>query len=184
MYKILLEKIYDSIENKGIITNISTIELKPESMIDVVRDRVVKTKAFRDFYTMKTATEFVSDYLANLDAGVDKSLINKLLLAYLNQNVIYSEDLTKQSEEQALAAISLTFGMVQKDELIISEGELITDEKYKEFLGLGPDYIIGNLTPAQMFRYFVAPLYMEMAKADVLDVEEFKKIGNYQMGLK
>ena len=138
--KIVLEKIYDTIENKGIITNISTIELKPESMIDVVRDRVVKTKAFRDFYTMKTATEFVSDYLANLDAGVDKSLINKLLLAYLNQNVIYSEDLTKQSEEQALAAISLTFGMVQKDELIISEGELITDEKYNIINSLRKEY--------------------------------------------
>lgn len=138
--KALLEKIYDTIENRGIITNISTIELKPESMIDVVRDRVVKTKAFRDFYTMKTATEFASDYLANLDSDVDKSLINKLLLAYLNQNVVYSEDLTKQSEEQALASISLTFGMVQKDELIISEGELITDEKYNILNSLRKEY--------------------------------------------
>lgn len=138
--KALLEKIYDTIENRGIITNISTIELKPESMIDVVRDRVVKTKAFRDFYTMKTATEFVSDYLANLDSDVDKSLINKLLLAYLNQNVVYSEDLTKQSEEQALAAISLTFGMVQKDELIISEGEIISDEKYNILNSLRKEY--------------------------------------------
>ena len=138
--KALLEKIYDTIENKGIITNISTIELKPESMIDVVRDRVVKTKAFRDFYTMKTATEFASDYLANLDSDVDKSLINKLLLAYLNQNVVYSEDLTKQSEEQALASISLTFGMVQKDELIISEGEIISDEKYNILNSLRKEY--------------------------------------------
>lgn len=152
--KILLEKIYDSIENKGIITNISTIELKPESMIDVVRDRVVKTKAFRDFYTMKTATEFVSDYLANLDAGVDKSLINKLLLAYLNQNVIYSEDLTKQSEEQALAAISLTFGMVQKDELIISEGELITDEKYNIINSLRKEYDAMNSDSSFFNRNF------------------------------
>ena len=136
----ILEKIYDTIENRGIITNISTIELKPESMIDVVRDRVVKTKAFRDFYTMKTATEFASDYLANLDFDVDKSLINKLLLAYLNQNVVYSEDLTKQSEEQALAAISLTFGMVQKDELIISEGEIISDEKYNILNSLRKEY--------------------------------------------
>lgn len=136
----VLEKIYDTIENRGIITNISTIELKPESMIDVVRDRVVKTKAFRDFYTMKTATEFASDYLANLDSDVDKSLINKLLLAYLNQNVVYSEDLTKQSEEQALAAISLTFGMVQKDELIISEGEIISDEKYNILNSLRKEY--------------------------------------------
>ena len=97
--RVVLENIYDTIENKGIITNISTIELKPESMIDVVRDRVVKTKMFRDFYTMKTATEFISDYLASLDSAIDKSLINKLLLAYLNQNVIYSEDLTKQAEQ-------------------------------------------------------------------------------------
>lgn len=140
MNRAILEKIYDTIENRGIITNISTIELKPESMIDVVRDRVVKTKAFRDFYTMKTATEFASDYLANLDSDVDKSLINKLLLAYLNQNVVYSEDLTKQSEEQALAAISLTFGMVQKDELIISEGEIISDEKYNILNSLRKEY--------------------------------------------
>ena len=152
--KIVLEKIYDTIENKGIITNISTIELKPESMIDVVRDRVVKTKAFRDFYTMKTATEFVSDYLANLDASVDKSLINKLLLAYLNQNVIYSEDLTKQSEEQALAAISLTFGMVQKDELIISEGELITDEKYNIINSLRKEYDAMNSDSSFFNRNF------------------------------
>ena len=136
----VLENIYDTIENKGVITNISTIELKPESMIDVVRDRVIKTKMFRDFYTMKTATEFVSDYLAGLDSGIDKSLINKLLLEYLNQNVVYSEDLTKQAEEQALAAISLTFGMVQKDELIISEGELITDEKYNIINSLRKEY--------------------------------------------
>lgn len=136
----VLEKIYDTIENKGVITNVSTIDLKPESMIDVVRDRVVKTKSFRDFYTMKTATEFISDYLANLDSDIDKSLINKLLLAYLNQNVVYSEDLTKQSEEQALAAISLTFGMVQKDELIISEGEVITDEKYNIINSLRKEY--------------------------------------------
>ncbi len=149
--KDVLEKIYDTIENKGIITNISTIELKPESMIDVVRDRVVKTRSFRDFYTMRSATEFVSDYLAKLDSDIDKSLVNKLLLEYLNQNVIYSEDLTKQSEEQALAAISLTFGMVQKDELIISEGEVITDEKYNIINSLRKEYDAMN-TDASFFN--------------------------------
>ena len=150
----VLEKIYDTIENKGIVTNISTIELKPESMIDVVRDRVIKTRAFRDFYTMKSATEFVSDYLADLDSDVDKSLINKLLLDYLNQNVVYSEDLTKQSEEQALAAISLTFGMVQKDELIISEGELITDEKYNIINSLRKEYDAMNSDSSFFNRNF------------------------------
>ena len=139
--KLLLEKLYDTIENVGVIANVASLqELKPESMIDVVRDRVVKTKQLRDFYTMKTATEFITNYLSELDADVDKILINRLLLTYLPQNVAFSEDLTKQSEEQALSSLSVTFGMVQKDELIITEGELITDEKYNILNSLKTEY--------------------------------------------
>ena len=139
--QLILEKLYDTIENVGIVANISSLQdLKPESMIDVVRDRVVKTRQLRDFYTMKTATEFITDYLSSIDADIDKILINRLLLTYLSQNVVYSEDLTKQSEEQALASLSVTFGMVQKDELIITEGELITDEKYNILNSLKTEY--------------------------------------------
>lgn len=150
----VLEKIYDTIENVGIITNVATIDLKPESMVDVVRDRVVKTRSFRDFYTMKTATDFVSNYLADINVDVDKSLINKLLLAYLNQNVVYSEDLTNQSKDQALASISLTFGMVQKDELIVAEGELITDEKYNIINSLRKEYDTMNSDSSFFNRNF------------------------------
>ena len=139
--KLLLEKLYDTIENVGVVANMSSLQdLKPESMIDVVRDRVVKTKHLGDFYTMKTATEFITDYLSEVNPGIDKILINRLLLTYLHQNVIYSEDLTKQSEEQALSSLSVTFGMIQKDELVITEGELITDEKYNILNSLKTEY--------------------------------------------
>ena len=137
----LLENLYDTIENVGIIAAASQFDnMKPETMIDVVRDRVGKTKQLCDFYTMKSATDFISDYLSEVDADIDKIMINRILLVYLNQNVVYSEDLTKQSKEQALSSISLTFGMVQKDELIITEGELITDEKYNILNSLKTEY--------------------------------------------
>lgn len=139
--QLILEKLYDTIEDRGVIANVSLFDnLKPESMIDVVRDRVVKTKQLRDFYTMKTATDLISNYLSDVGQDIDKILINRLLLTYIHQNVLYSEDLTKQSEEQALSSISLTFGMVQKDELIITEGELITDEKYNILNSLEKEY--------------------------------------------
>lgn len=139
--KMLLERLYDTIENQGIIINISSLEnLKAESMIDVIRDRVVKTKQVRDFYTMKSATDFITDYLSDVDKNIDKLLINRLLLAHLHQNVIYSEDKTKQNEEQAKSDISLTFGMVQKDELIINEGEIITEEKFNILNSLKTEY--------------------------------------------
>ena len=89
--KQFLERLYDTIENQGIIANISSLEnMKPESMIDVVRDRVVKTRQVRDFYTMKTATNFISDHLLNADEGIDKAMINRLLLAHIHQNIRYS----------------------------------------------------------------------------------------------
>ena len=139
--KQLLERLYDTIENQGIIANISSLEnMKPESMIDVVRDRVVKTRQVRDFYTMKTATDFISDHLLNADEGIDKAMINRLLLAHIHQNIIYSEDLTEQAREQAKSSISLTFGMVQKDELIINEGEIVTEERYNILNSLKTEY--------------------------------------------
>ncbi len=139
--KQLLERLYDTIENQGIISSISSLEnMKPESMIDVVRDRVVKTRQVRDFYTMKTATDFISDHLLNADEGIDKAMINRLLLAHIHQNIIYSEDLTEQAREQAKSSISLTFGMVQKDELIINEGEIVTEERYNILNSLKTEY--------------------------------------------
>lgn len=139
--KQLLERLYDTIENQGIIANISSLEnMKPESMIDVVRDRVVKTRQVCDFYTMKTATDFISDHLLYADEGIDKAMINRLLLAHIHQNIIYSEDLTEQAREQAKSSISLTFGMVQKDELIINEGEIVTEERYNILNSLKTEY--------------------------------------------
>ncbi len=137
----VLKMLYDTIENVGIISHHSMFDaMKPESMIDVVRDKFVRTKPLREFYTMKTATAKISDILSHIDKKIDEVMINRLLLAYLNQNVIYSEDLTQQAREQSISAISLTFGMVQKDELIISEGEVITDEKYNILASLQREY--------------------------------------------
>lgn len=137
----ILEKIYDTIENKGIIAHTDVLNnKKPEFLIDVVRDRVVKTKPLSDFYTMKTATDAVTEIMSYSELNIDKTLINELLLGSLCQNVLYAKELTEQSEDQALSMISLTFGMVQKDELIISEGEVVTDDKYMIINSLQREY--------------------------------------------
>lgn len=136
----VLKILYDTVQNVGIISQLPVLyELKPESMIDVVRDRFVRTKQLRDFYTMKSATVRITEILSDID-NVDNILINRLLLAYINQNIVYSEDLTLQAQNQTLSSISQTFGMVQKDELIIAEGEVITDEKYNILNSLRREY--------------------------------------------
>lgn len=138
--KLLLEKLYDTIENVGIIENISSLSLKPESTIKFVRDRLAKTIQVDELYTMTSVKDSVFKFTSNTDENIDKDLINKLLLNHLHQNIIYSEDKTKQDKEQAMSKISLTFGMVQKDELIINEGELVTEEKYNILNSLRTEY--------------------------------------------
>lgn len=145
--RLLLEKIYDTIENQGILSHVSILNtLKSESMIDVVKDKVISSKSLGDFYTMKTATDMVTDILSDADSKINKVLLNKLLLAHLHQNLIFSEDLTNQTKEQVLSTISLTFGMVQKDELIVTEGEVIDDEKYNILNSLRQEYDVLGTT--------------------------------------
>lgn len=180
---LFLERIYDTIENVGVLSHVSVLNgLKPESLIDVVKDKVIKSKPLRDFYTMKTATDLVTELLSDADSDIDKILLNKLLLTHLHQNLIYSEDLTTQTKEQELSTISLTFGMVQKDELIISEGEVVNDEKYNILNSLRKEYdvqdsagffvknfnLYGQIIIVSLVFVFLF-LALNMLKSDIFD---------------
>ena len=60
---------------------------------------------------------------------------------------------------------------------------IITQEKYEEFRGLGPDYLIGTLHPEEIFEYLVPHLYAELSSEGLLDHEELKDLGKYKIGL-
>lgn len=60
---------------------------------------------------------------------------------------------------------------------------IMTEEKFDNFLNMGPDYILGQLTTIEIFQHVLAPLYVALAETDALDEDELKKFGSYQMGL-
>lgn len=82
----------------------------------------------------------LSLYLSDIKDNKYIPLLNKLLINSLHPNVEYSEDLSNKAKEQALASLSETFGMVVKDELIISEGEIVTEDKYMILTSLEKKY--------------------------------------------
>ena len=53
--------------------------------------------------------------------------------------------MTKLEQDKALSKISLTYGMVQKDELIISEGEVVDDSDFAILNSLQREYNVGSL---------------------------------------
>lgn len=140
-YRNLILDVYDHIENNGIVAkNNRTNNFKGDEMVVVVRNKVQTKCRYEDLNTMATASAYIQGKLTHIADYKTLQLISNLLHNSLRQNVIYSESMTKQAEKMAVDNIMLTFGMVQKDELIIMEGEIVTDEKFQIITSLQREY--------------------------------------------
>ncbi|MCR5658776.1 MAG: HDIG domain-containing protein [Bacteroidales bacterium] len=157
----MLFMVYDSIENQGVVAYDNAISnLAPEAEVSVVRNKVMRTSRYGDFYTMNEASEVVADVLKNTDNHIDNKLLSELLNGALRQNVFYNADLTKQEVEKAVSAVSLTYGMVQKDEIIISEGELVDAHAYNVLNSLQREYTSRSMSGDDSLRVLLSQIFL------------------------
>ena len=153
--------VYDSIENQGIVAyDNATANLEPVSEVSVIRNKVLRTARYGDFYSMNEASEAVMDILDHVGGQLDRKLLSELLNGALRQNVFYSAELTKAETVKALNAVSLTYGMVQKDELIISEGEIIDAHTYDILNSLQREYTNRSMSSDESLRVMLSQLFL------------------------
>ena len=120
----------------------------------------MRTVRYGDFYTMTTATSALKSLMKTAGSQVDTELISSLLENALRQNVFYNADLTKAETDKALNAISLTNGMVQKDELVIGEGEIVDAEVYNKLESLRREYTTRSLSHTESRRVMLSQLFL------------------------
>ncbi len=153
--------IYDSIENQGIVAyDNATSNLAPEDEVSVIRNKVMRTVRYGDFYTMNEATETVAVILEHLDSHFDKKMLSELLTGALRQNVFYSAEITKAETDKVVNAVSLTYGMVQKDELIVSEGEVVDEHTYDVLNSLQHEYTSRSMSSDESRRVLLSQLFL------------------------
>jgi putative nucleotidyltransferase with HDIG domain len=102
-----------------------------------------------EVFTPETALKYAQDKVAGINSITNKVWLTKVLADYLLPNYTYDERLTEKLETEALNSISSTKGMVQKGELIIANGSIITSDTYQKLESLRNAYeedarIIGN----------------------------------------
>ena len=149
--------VYDSIEDRGIVAyDNATSNLTPEAEVSVIRNKVMRTARYGDFYTMNEATEAVATVLEGYGNQVDEKLLSELLNGALRQNVFYNEELTKKERDKAVAAVSLTYGMVQKDEIIVSEGELVDEHAFDVLNSLQREYTSRSMSSDESLRVLLS----------------------------
>ncbi len=153
--------LYDSIEDQGIVAyDNATSNLAPETEVSVIRNKVMRTVRYDDFYSMNEATEAVAKALENIDKQIDTKLLSELLNGALRQNVFYNAEITKLEKEKAVSAISLTYGMVQKDEIIVSEGEIISPHTFDILNSLQHEYTSRSMSSDESLRVLLSQLFL------------------------
>jgi putative nucleotidyltransferase with HDIG domain len=114
----------------------------------VVKGNLAEESEIADMYTPKSAYEYLK---ADLTDNLSKNTTYYIkryqdffrqfdLSSYIEVNVNYNEDKSKQMQEELVDGISLTYGMIRRGQLIISSGEIITHEKFRILESLKIEY--------------------------------------------
>ncbi|MBU3926832.1 MAG: HDIG domain-containing protein [Bacteroidetes bacterium] len=135
-----LLNLFKSIENKGIIRYDPVIEGKdPSYRFRLIKGNEVTVNTLGQLYDIRSANDYAKIRIKKLNTS-DSSLLQKVISQSLLQNVFYDESKTLLEQKELLKDISLNQGLVQKDELIISTGELVSTEKYQVLISLKNEY--------------------------------------------
>lgn len=125
----MLLQLFDEVHNEGVIQHNSVLDQDEFSKrINVVRNRMVTVRSVEDVYNISSAFERIRRATDTMQY-CDRQLALNLLIESLTQNLIYDEAMSRQELEQAWQKISPAYGLIQKGELIISEGDMVDNEK-------------------------------------------------------
>lgn len=91
-------------------------------------------------FTLQQAQEYVAEQVDKLNPVKNKAWLTKLISDHIQQNYILDERLTTKFEQESLKNLSPTRGMVQKGELIITNGSIITQDIYQKLESLKNTY--------------------------------------------
>lgn len=181
MYQKFLMKLYKRFESKGIIRYNKIIEGKDKFFqIRLIQGNVVAETTLGQLYDIRSAIESARKSIKKLNVK-DSILLQNVISQSLVQNVIYDENKNATAHEELIMGISTTRGLVQKGELIISTGELVTPEKYQILISLKYDfekdlntsdsilYIIGGMISLVTLLFLIEYLFIKFYRKRYFD---------------
>jgi len=124
----LLKEIYD----KGVLNlNPKYQQSQQNYPIQILNKNIATDKNTADLYTKEKALAYCDQQLSRRK-DIDKTFLLDLIQDRLQNNLKYDDKLTARLEKEALEGLSQTRGMVQKVEIIIAKGSVVSDEAFQK----------------------------------------------------
>jgi putative nucleotidyltransferase with HDIG domain len=105
----------------------------PDYKITILDKNVGTDKNTADLFTRDKALAYFNQVLSTRN-DIDKSFLLDLVLNRMQSNLIYDDVLTSRLEKEALENLSLTSGMVQKEDILVTTGSVVNDEVYQKLI--------------------------------------------------
>jgi putative nucleotidyltransferase with HDIG domain len=133
-------EIYDTIMKSGIIEMNKYLEGQPaDYTVIIITSNIAEERHLGEFYSVQTADKYIYNKIKSFN-NVDRELIISVLENSLIQSVKFDQETTEKEMRALIDKISITRGMIQTGELVISKGELITNDKLQVLQSLRLEY--------------------------------------------
>ncbi len=124
----LLKEVYD----KGILKPNAKYQQNAESYpITILFKNIATDKNTAGLFTKETAITYC-DKVLNERKDLNKAFLLDLIANRLQPNLNYDNKLTSRLEREVIDGLSTTRGMVQKGEVIVAKGSVVSDEVYQK----------------------------------------------------
>ncbi len=116
----------------GVIERHPVLEGKELDQLSVmvVTDALAEESRYRTFFTERSAFEYLIAEIERINPGSMAILSRMTLNDFLRSNVLYDEDMTLKVSQASLEEMTITQGMVQAGQRIISRGELVSGSNF------------------------------------------------------
>jgi len=106
----------------------------------LINNKQVNSGYFADIHKPEDLLTFINNEIISLNIQEYKPQIVSILFDLAESNISLNENLTKNSIEEALANVSPNRGIIEKETLIISKGEIVEGDKLKILESLKNEY--------------------------------------------
>ncbi|WP_299126898.1 HDIG domain-containing metalloprotein [uncultured Winogradskyella sp.] len=101
---------------------------------------VVKQLLYEDLIKIGELRRTLEDHFANSISSDMRNIMISLFFDIIKPNITLNESLTLNALEEELSKISATRGSINKDQLIISKGQIVENEEYNILNSLKSEY--------------------------------------------
>ncbi|MGM0530209.1 MAG: HD family phosphohydrolase [Bacteroidota bacterium] len=146
-YDYVLE-LFEDVYGKGIV-EVSEVygDLDQDSEIVILEDNVAEEHEYSEIYDQKEAYKYVishvEKYVGDLDLKNDRQVdfyedLN--FYDFIKPNLLYDQETSQSVRQSMLENVSITKGMVQAGERIVSKGEVVDSTTYRILESLQREY--------------------------------------------